>query len=289
MKKNWLQIASIVLNVVLLVFVLRLDGEMKVLRYELSQELQGAEERTSNALYEVQHMLETAEELHTGYGMKLTGIDVDTQSFLADAFVQFEHWGTDLAATLCMTQGEVTTELPMTHEGNGRFTAPVSLKETGEIQLAVLVTENGVAAREELGGWEDIVSLLPLQMDTWAYNAAVFRGGKLTIGEIQAFLKGTGGNYVEAENAEFRVYLNGDFVKTIEALYDPQKGYRAAEDVVLTEVNSWNYVWVNFACRDQYGLHYEFPVSTWTEGEPPPSFVYTHTGDRFNGPVLTWK
>ena len=287
--KNWLQIASIVLNVVLLVFVLRLNGEMKTLQYELSQELERTEERISDALYEVQHTLETAEELHTDYGMSLTGIDMESQSFLADAFVQFEHWGTDLAATLCVTQGEVTAELPMTHEGNGRFTVPVSLKETGRIQLAVLVTENGVAAREELGSWEDIVSFLPLQMNAWGYNNPVFRGGKLTIGEIQAFLKDRGGNYVEAEDAEFRVYLNGDFVKRIEAQYDPQKGYRAAEDVVLTEVDPWNYVWVTFACQDEYGLRYEFPVNTWTEGEPPPSFGDTHAGGRFNGPALTWK
>ena len=51
--KNWLQIASIVLNVVLLVFVLRLNGEMKTLQYELSQELERTEERISDALYEV--------------------------------------------------------------------------------------------------------------------------------------------------------------------------------------------------------------------------------------------
>ena len=68
------------------------------------------------------------------------------------------------------------------------------------------------------------------------------------------------------------------------SLYDPQKGYRAAEDVVLTEVDSWNYVWVTFACRDEYGLRYEFPVRTWTEGEPPPAF-----GGGDQRPVLTWK
>ena len=40
MKKDWLQVASVMLNIVLLVFVLRLSDQVKGLQYDLEQDLQ---------------------------------------------------------------------------------------------------------------------------------------------------------------------------------------------------------------------------------------------------------
>lgn len=292
MKKDWLQVASVMLNIVLLVFVLRLSDQVKGLQYDLEQDLQDVEETVSGelscTLSEMRQTLEDSVKLHTDYGLEITGVDKETKSLLTDAFVQLKRWGADTAVTLSITQGEKVAELPMTHEGNGRFTASVALaaEEVGEICLAVSVLENGLTTQEDLGGWDSVSMLLPLQMDAWAYSGPTFAAGVLTLEEVNAFLDDGQGNYVQVQEAEFRVYQNGELVRTVAGLYDPDKGYSSAETVKLTGVKAADYVWVNFACCDTYGLHYEFPMITWSEGEPPLSFLTAMGCDK--GPVLTW-
>jgi len=287
MKKNALSILSIALNVLFLVLVLRLSGQVKDLRYEMKQDLQSIEENVdgalSNALYEMQQTLESSAQLYLSYGLEPAGVDAATESILADAALQLKRWSDDAAVTLFLTQNGEKQELPMTHEGGGRFTVPVRFgTQAGEIRLAFSVTEKGVTTVEELGGWQDIFMLLPLQTDGWGYSGPTLVGNVLTLGGQNVTLRDAHGEPARAEDTEFRVYRNGVLEKTVPARYAPDQGYGDTETVKLTGVSEDDSVEVTFACRDSYGLHYEFPLYHW--GAEDSAFSVSN-----QRPTLTWK
>ncbi|MBQ8390431.1 MAG: hypothetical protein IJX52_05570, partial [Oscillibacter sp.] len=174
MKKNWLPILSIALNIVLLFTVYLLSGDIKNLQSGLENDLRSlentVERELSDAVYQVRNELDQAARLHTDYGLEPTGLDSDTHSLLAEVFADLKTWGADTSVTLLMTQGGEETSIPMTHAGSGRFEAPVSLStESGEIWLSLLVTAGGSTTREDLGGWGDVSMLLPLQMNGFGW------------------------------------------------------------------------------------------------------------------------
>ena len=294
MKKNWLPILSIALNIVLLFTVYLLSGDIKNLQSGLGNDLRSlentVERELSDAVYQVRNELDQAARLHTDYGLEPTGLDSDTHSLLAEVFADLKTWGADTSVTLLMTQGGEETTIPMTHAGSGRFEAPVSLStESGEIWLSLLVTAGGSTTREDLGGWGDVSMLLPLQMSGFGWGDPAFENGTLTIRHNSAGVLDQEYNAVKPKDAEFYVYLNGRRTKTVTAqLMDEDTCEYYVDEVVLEGVKLGDQLSVSFACRDAYGLHYEFPLYTWTVVETEDQQAFT-AGSGSNTPILTWE
>ena len=291
MKKNWLPILSIGLNIVLLFTVYLLSGDIKNLRSDLENDLRSlentVERELSDAVYQVRNELDQAARLHTDYGLEPTGLDAGTKSLLAEVFAELKTWGADTSVTLLMTQGGEETTIPMTHAGSGRFEAPVSLStESGEIWLSLLVTAGGSTTREDLGGWGDVSMLLPLQMNGWGWSDPQYKDGTLVLGQQSVSIEDLDGNPAHAQECGFCIYINEEWTMT--GGNDDAYGSFEVESMTLEDVALGDEVSVSFVCRDEYGLRYEFPLYTWTVVETEDQQAFT-AGSGSNTPILTWE
>lgn len=305
MKKNWFVFCSLGLNVVLLLGIGYLNGEIKSLRSALHNEIQALEEvidnEVSGEIAQIRSEMEEARRLHKSYDLHPTGMDSVSRALLVDFSLELKEWQADTAVTLLLERGNgtATQEIPLSRVRNGTFSAPVALsvENSSEIRLSAAISTGGVTHREELGGWGDISMLLPLQMTSWGGGVPQFQSGKLVLPDQSAGVEDMNHLPVKALEPEFYVYLNGQRIRTLPGVEDVDYGvyqYRC-EPVTLEEtVNSGDQISVSFACRDAYGLHYEFPLYDWeaseadgSEGSPYTAEGYTVSGG--NSPILTWE
>lgn len=298
MKKYWFQIVSLTLNIVLLVAVVRLYSAMENLHSQTGSRIDLMENRMetelSNVVSGIERAMEKADRLHTNYTLEPSRLDAKTKSLLADFSVELKEWSGDTAAVLLVRQNGSDTEVPLTHAGNGRFTAPVALTtENGDIWLSITVTAGGVTAKEDLGGWGDISMLLPLQMNGWGGSVPTIVGDQLMLGDYSAHVKDQDYNWAKAEDTEFYVYLNGENVLTCAAEPLEDFGMVQYESGSLPDlqVQEGDSVALSFACRDVYGLHYEFPMYSWTierdQGNKGKLYI-EETLEEDDSPILTW-
>lgn len=289
MKKYWFQTVSILLNIILLFSVGSLTSEVNGLRSNIRSDLRETEETIENrldmAVSQMKNEMAEAAKLHMDYGLEPTGLDADTQSLLADAFVELKEWGADTAVTLLLTYGGKTETVPMLHEGNGRFTVPVALATGGgEVRMSMEVTSGGVTTKEDLGGWGDLSMLLPVQMDSWGWSGPEYRDGTLVCGEIDVSLRDAQGDPARVRDAGFSIYVNGEWKVT-----GGNDDVTSVESMTLEGVEPGDEVAVTFACRDEFGLHYEFSLYTWTVEETDPNTASGGAAGGSNIPILTWE
>ena len=295
MKKYWFQTISILLNIVLLFFVGNLAGELKNVRIQVRNDMdeltERMEEEISNGISRMENELKESAKLHTDYGLEPAGIDQKTQSLLAQAFVELKEWSGDTALTLTVTQGDESWAVPMIHDGNGRFEAPLSLAvRRGDIRLAYAASSGGLITREDLGELGDISMLLPLQMNSWSWGEPVYEDGKLVLHRQSAGVHDKKGSSVPAQEPEFYVYLNGERVREAAAKQRDFDVYEYfVDEIMLENAALGDKVTVAFACRDEYGLHYEFTLYTWTVEETDSDNPTAAAAGGGNIPKLSWE
>lgn len=274
MKKNWFQILSLALNVVLLIALFVTRAELVDTRTILKSNLDGIAYRLSDMDDRITNLSakqrEQTEDL-SDFSFEPTGLDPESHTLQADMSITLRRWTADTAVTLAVTQNGRTTEQPMSGNG-GVFTALVSLpvEDTGEVSFAANITAGGQTSREEVTSYSDLAVLLPLSNDSSGYGDPTYRGGSLQLQYDLGVRKQYG---TEVVAPVFQVLKNGETVQTLPVKIsestvssDPDVVYYtpASENGgIAVSCQPEDTVELHLLCRDSFGLSYDFTVCTY--------------------------
>ncbi|MBD9196479.1 MAG: hypothetical protein EGQ09_05435 [Clostridiales bacterium] len=280
MKKNWFQILSLALNMVLLAALLVTRAELLDTQTILKSQLDGIAWRLSdmdNQITDLSAKQREQTENLADFSLEPTGLDPETHTLQADMKITLRRWTANTAVTLLITQNGQTAEQPMTG-ADGVFTAPVSLpvEQTGGVTFAVRIMTGGQTSREEVTGYSDIAMLLPLvSFGNGSVAGPSYRkeSACMEIGLDVELEKQYGAKVIEPV---FQVRKNGDVVQEIPAKLleesiaysDPDKEYYApdAVDEKLEIPCQSDTIEIHLLCQDSFGLSYDFTVRTYEIG-----------------------
>ena len=274
MKKNWFQILSLALNVVLLIALLMTRTELADTQNNLKNQL----DSVACWLMDVQDQItdlsvrqrEQTEDL-SDFSFEPTGLDPESHTLQADMSITLRRWTADTEVTLLVTQSGRITEQPMSGSG-GVFTTPVSLpvEDTGEVSFAANITAGGQTSREEVTSYSDLAMLLPLTNDGSGYGDPTYRGGSLQLQYDLGVRKQYG---TEVIAPVFQVLKNGETVQTLPVKIsestvssDPDVVYYtpASENGgIAVSCQPKDTIELHLLCRDSFGLSYDFTVCTY--------------------------
>lgn len=284
MKKNALQIITLVLCAVLLVMNIRQGRKLEEYKRQLSAEISNKYSMLYNDLEgvssRIERKLEEGAQLVADYGLEPVGMNKVSRSLQADVVVTLKEWGADTVVELLAKLDGKETVLPMTVSGSGEFACALEVpaEQNWELWLDVTITSGGMTRREELGGWGELSMLLPVQMYSWGGSAPVFQDGFLTIGQQTGHLEGRDGAPAKVSDVCYRLYVNGEKVK---------------EDVRcenwLQECADGDEVRLTLFCRDEYGLGYEFTMDEFVCDEDASDLgTGSVVSNGTASPVLSW-
>lgn len=269
MKKNWLQILSLALNVALLITLLVTRAELVNTRTILKSNLDGIAWRLSDMDDRITNLSakqrEQTEDL-SDFSFEPTGLDPESHTLQADMSITLRRWTADTEVALLITQNGQTTELPMSGSG-GVFTAPVSLpvEDTGEVSFAAHITTGGQTSREEVTSYSDVAMLLPLRYTGGGYGGPEYRSGTLEFYTYDVSLEREYG--AEIIDPVFQILKNGTVVQrlTPELAELTEDDTRDVVDYILkdqlrVECAKGDTVEFHLLCRDSFGLSYDFAV-----------------------------
>ena len=274
MKKNWFQILSLALNVVLLIALLMTRTELADTQNNLKNQL----DSVACWLMDVQDQItdlsvrqrEQTEDL-SDFSFEPTGLDPESHTLQADMSITLRRWTADPEVTLLVTQSGRITEQPMSGSG-GVFTTPVSLpvEDTGEVSFAANITAGGQTSREEVTSYSDLAMLLPLTNDGSGYGDPTYRGGSLQLQYDLGVRKQYG---TEVIAPVFQVLKNGETVQTLPVKIsestvssDPDVVYYtpASENGgIAVSCQPKDTIELHLLCRDSFGLSYDFTACTY--------------------------
>ena len=274
MKKNWFQILSLALNVVLLIALFVTRAELVNTRTILKSNLDGIAYRLSDVDDQITNLSakqrEQTEDL-SDFSFEPTGLDPESHTLQADMSITLRRWTADTEVALLITQNGQTAELPMTGT-DGVFATPVGLpvEDTGEVSFAANITAGGQTSREEVTSYSDLAMLLPLTNDGSGYGDPTYRGGSLQLQYDLGVRKQYG---TEVVAPVFQVLKNGETVQTLPVKIsestvssDPDVVYYtpASENGgIAVSCQPEDTVELHLLCRDSFGLSYDFTVCTY--------------------------
>lgn len=274
MKKNWLQILSLALNVTLLITLLVTRAELVNTRTILKSNLDGIAWRLFDMDDRITNLSakqrEQTEDL-SDFSFEPTGLDPESHTLQADMSITLRRWTADTEVALLITQNGQTAELPMTGT-DGVFATPVGLpvEDTGEVSFAANITAGGQTSREEVTSYSDLAVLLPLSNDSSGYGDPTYRGGSFQLQYDLGIRKQYG---TEVIAPVFQVLKNGETVQTLPAKIsestfsgDPDLVYYtpASENGgIAVSCQPEDTVELHLLCRDSFGLSYDFTVCTY--------------------------
>ena len=274
MKKNWLQILSLALNVALLITLLVTRAELVNTRTILKSNLDGIAWRLSDMDDRITNLSakqrEQTEDL-SDFSFEPTGLDPESHTLQADMSITLRRWTADTEVALLITQNGQTAELPMTGT-DGVFATPVGLpvEDTGEVSFAANITAGGQTSREEVTSYSDLAVLLPLSNDSSGYGDPTYRGGSFQLQYDLGIRKQYG---TEVIDPVFQVLKNGETVQTLPVKIsestvssDPDVVYYtpASENGgIVVSCQPEDTVELHLLCRDSFGLSYDFTVCTY--------------------------
>ena len=274
MKKNWFQILSLALNVMLLIALLVTRTELVDTQTILKSNLDGIAYRLSDMDDQITNLSakqrEQTEDL-SDFSFVPTGLDPESHTLQADMSITLRRWTADTEVALAVTRNGQTTEQPMSGNG-GVFTALVSLpvEDTGEVSFAANITAGGQTSREEVTSYSDLAVLLPLTNDGSGYGDPTYRGGSF---QLQYDLGVRKQYSTEVIDPVFQVLKNGETVQTLPAKIsestfsgDPDVVYYTpdtADEKLEIECQPSDTVEIHLLCRDSFGLSYDFTVCTY--------------------------
>ena len=274
MKKNWFQILSLALNVVLLIALLMTRTELADTQNNLKNQL----DSVACWLMDVQDQItdlsvrqrEQTEDL-SDFSFEPTGLDPESHTLQADMSITLRRWTADTEVALAVTQNGRTTEQPMSGNG-GVFTAPVNLpvEQTGEVSFAANITAGSQTSREEVTSYSDLAMLLPLVSDGSCCGGPTYQGGIFQIQYDMGIKKQYG---TEISEPAFQVLKNGEAVRTLPAAIsestsssDPDVIYytpASEEGGFAVSCQPEDTVELHLLCRDSFGLSYDFTVCSY--------------------------
>ena len=279
MKKNWLALVSIALNIVLIIMVLgmqsSLEGQIRRLSSDVGNIEHHVETTVGNVSNRIKMAVEEATKQIKDYELIPTGIDKETQEFQANLLVNLNQWQEDTIVVLEATMGpeKHMIALPV---GNGTCISPISLplEQLTEIELEAIVTSGGVSRREYLGSWMDISMLLPIQRNSWGGSMPDYTDGQVIMNYFDTSVCDQNNPERAVKAPGFRVYLNDKLVlsPTATAGFDVNSYSYECEPWAL-DAGVGDEVKLTFICEDEYGLGYEFVMQKWVIEENGPNHV----------------
>ena len=284
MKKNWISIVSLVLNVVLLVSVIGLAAKLE----RTEENLRGwighvegeVQDSRESVVSRVESLLENTEKQVAEFSVEPVGVDADNRALEVSLRLNLRRWSADTTVTVVGTVGMDVLREVLSADADGSYSGTVSLPvESGtEIRLTAVITTGGVTTREKLGDWGEISMLLPLQAGGGGWDGPVYRHGALS-SQFHITIDGRDNQKPGTiENPEFRIYRNGELVQTFGAVIDPTAGSSSGFCYTVdTEDYRWSLecdegdvIGIRFLCQDEFGLGYDWLFANWTpEGEIP--------------------
>lgn len=295
MKKNWMQMLSLLMSAVLLVLLIRQSWAVTDLRrslqniedqfYHLRIGMQGISGDVTQAVEEAASPIQDWE-------VYPSGIDQEQKRLLADVVLKLKNWQEDTAVYLETVVGpdKQVTAMQVDDLGTCSGTVLFPVNEQCEVRLAAVITGGGESRRVNLDRWTDPSTLLPLQLSGSGGGVPVYQEGVLS-SNFDVVLDNKGGT--EVLNPMFRIYRNGALVQEAEA--EPSKTMSAGDNLVYApalpeqtlqlECELGDRIEVRFSCTDGYGLGYDFPYLDWTIPEDGESFKIN---ESLSDLELTW-
>lgn len=311
MKRNWLQVATLILCAALLAVTLWQGEKISELQAQaaaLDRRVIETAQNTRMAIGDLSSRIAEGEKLVRDWELAPTGMDKETNSLLTEVSLNLKEWRADTEVRLTARQGSNTNIVYLGSNGTGQFSGslPVSLPVSlaGEaLSLEVRVDGGGTSRQEELGGWDDVSMLLPVQISGSGYGEPTYRNGVFSVDDYSVNL--TDRNYEPAAVKEPAFYLqrNGETVWEAEGV--PRMDAWAASGLSMEEAREaglavegsysvdgpaeaecqpGDAMALFFTCRDEYGLKYTFPLESWQvdgDGRMP----VTAPG---SSPALSW-
>ena len=283
MKKNWMQLLSLLLSVVLLVLLFKQNQTIKDLQsslqnvenrmYDLEDEVRGISGDVTRAVEEAANPIQNWE-------VQPKGIDKENQRLLADVALELKSWQEDTVVHLETVVGadQHILALPVNSVGTCSGVMQFPVNEQCEVTLAAVVTSGGVTTRTDLGGWGDISMLLPVQMHSWGGSVPTYQDGKLLIGQYEGSLEDPNGQAIAGINTRYRLYVNDALVREEAECVNWEQACATGDQVKLT-----------LACEDEFGLGYEFLLYAGKcEESGELNEAAAEAGSGGSVPVLNW-
>lgn len=281
MKQYGVAILSLLMSAVLLFVLWRQNEQLD----RLESDLQRLEQQLHEVEYAVQDIpgrltqaMEAAEQPVQDWELRPSGINQTERTLEADVVLRLKEWSEETTVELTAVVGQYTytTVLPINGAGlcTGRIDIPIS--ERCPVSLDVVVTSGGVKALQDLGSWEDISMLLPVQTRSWGGTTPRFTEGMLVIQNYSADFENMDDEPASVQDLSYRLYVNDRLVQEGEECRDWKVACKPGDVYRLTAF-----------CRDEYGLGYEFPLNEERIGAAGAmETIPWEAGERY--PVLTW-
>lgn len=287
MKKQWMRVASLVLNCVLIVLVIWQGVRLGRLERQAGEGLGGLERRLDISLEGLEETEKQLAEPVPTVRFAQVRVEAASRMLTMDVIVEGVE-GAELPANLGFCDpGEpyrlAWTQVHLQRQADGKtlsqtVTVPLDLEAGLELRLpddTVLLCLDSMA------------SLLPLQLSgggtSWHYNS---QAEMLNQCDWYALIQDPSGREVKAINGAFQVYRNGKRVftgrETEERYVLEADGERV--DVMHFDCAPGDHMRLTYTCEDAFGLRYEFPLReqvalAWDDMRECP---LSHT------PIVTW-
>ena len=303
MKRNWIALASLVLDLVLVALVLWQGSRLDTLEQDLwnvQDNLMDRQDQVMDEMGALRQDIQEGERLIADCALEPAGLDPETRSVLLNASVTLKAWSADTDATLLLELKGQTTGTPLTHAGNGVFTgeAAVPVEENGSLTATLLADTGGAVNREQADYIYRLSELLPIADHASGHMNLSWEEETLQLQSGYMFLAyDRENNNIPVQQPAFRLYRN-DAVIFEEAAVESSMSSDYPHCYYLREVNEdglgqtipvdaqpGDTLRLIFACQDQFGLAYEFTMDRWQVLKDDAVEVHLD-GDRL--PILTW-
>ena len=281
MKRNWIALASLVLDLVLVALVLWQGSRLDTLEQSLwnvQDNLMDRQDQVMDEMGALRQDVQEGERLIADCSLEPAGLDPETRSVLLNASVTLKAWSADTDATLLLELKGQTTGTPLTHAGNGVFTgeAAVPVEENGSLTATLLADTGGTVTREQAEFVYQLSDLLPVTDGATGTSTPYWVEDTLLLNSGFFFCPyDRDHDYVEVRDPEFRLYRNGELILEEAAVYHPMSDdipycYYLREvnedglgQTIPVDVQPGDTLRLALACQDQFGLAYEFTVDHW--------------------------
>lgn len=303
MKKNWIALASLVLNLVLVALVLYQGSRLDTLEQNLwsvQNNLTDSLDQTMTEVSDLREDIQEGERLIADCSLEPAGLDPETRSVLLNASVTLKEWSEDTSAALLLELDGQTTEAPLNHAGDGVFTgaAAVPVEGNGSLTVTLLADIDGVVNREEADYVYQLSELLPIADRSTGTNYLSWEEETLQLLSGYMFAAyDRERNNIPVQQPTFRLYRNDAMIFEEAAVEIPMSSdfpycYYLREvnkdglgETIPVDAQPGDALRLAFACQDQFGLAYEFTMDRWQVLDGDVQDVYLN-GDRL--PTLTW-
>lgn len=284
MKKHFPAILagfSVLMSLVLLIQVFRLEAIVKQDQEQRVQELVQFQNSISDYLgfigNQTTQALDASKDVNSVvdyFALQPRGLDEETRTLRAGISIHLDEWSDDTTAQLAVTIDRQPLTVPLTLEKGvctGEMTLPVDAID--RIDMELLTTRGGVHYREKVGFWTNLAGLLPVQHSSFSTSGLVSENGSYTLDHLDFMPISYNAAVPALTETEFHFYQND----TELILSVPTAPARSGDDDIFgaltydcgpctIPLTYWHSLNVTFCCRDEYGLHYEFPLYRWYVG-----------------------